>query len=652
MKNFFLLNKNKKVFALLLAILMFLSCLVFYGCEIEDFSDESTLPQQTFYENFVGGFNTVFANDLTGSGEIDESADKVNKIYFTTLQALIYFYGNGNIGLLDNTYAPEIKNLSTFNQNAPFPDSIRMFVTAENGNENSKPLTNTNKHWNWLIDPNDMNILPTQAINPDPNSNENIDDVLVKIDTYLNWKNSLLYQENDYLFTFRNDYSFPMYMQEIFEVVLYEIMLGIEPTEIEVSYENVTNFFYTDHGGSYTIDSGKLYTVKISSSSTFTDITDNVIYQIIYNDNSSALIKNITIVDYKDKIRPKVLESIDKLQKKYRSNSRYIGLTKENADKLISYILNEMIGADLVAYDYNTYRNQPVNYRNYVATIANSIYVQTYDGSGDDWEYVFIGSGGQEISFMFEGFNTTTGVKPEGSFTAKPATFVRYYPGETFFEPYEVEYAFANVPVGEYQSILVVPAESNETAIDNGLKLESGFIFNFMSKNKDLKINTKIRYQYYNEETGYRKLFEFDCDQVNFENREQKIAPDGSIYYENDFEFAINPEKDLPPEITNEESGSYKTITYTVGFFKNKKLLDNIANETEVSLSNPSVSEIQDLYKVIPSKNGFGGITVLNEKKINSSFFEIVLDVVKSPTDPKNTDYNFALILVPIFGIL
>ena len=629
MKSFFLSVKFKKVFALFLAIIICLTCLLLSGCGEEDFqSPENPTQQQTFFEKYIGGFNTVFANDLTGSGGIIDDQNKIEETIDATTFGILYFYGNGK-----EPTNEELTGIIGFNNNAPFPDSIRMLVTAENGNENLSPIANTDKHWNWFIDPNSSPTLGMLIV------------ALNDAENYTAW----IEIAKQLLAT---SYSFPQFMQDIFQVVLYEIMLGIEPTEIEISYENVSNYQYKDGEEDKTIASGRLYTVKIVSSSTITNIKDNILYRIIYDNDALSAQPIVMLNDYQGENKNKVDATLGELQENYLSNSRYIGLTKENSDKLISYILNEMIGADLVAYDYNTYRNQPVNYRNYVATIANLIYIQTYDGSGDDWEYVFIGSGGQEISFVFEGFNTTSGVKPEGSFTAKPATFVRYYPGETFFEPYEVEYAFANVPVGEYQSILVVPAESNETAIDNGLKLESGFIFNFMSKNKDLKINTKIRYQYYNEETGYRKLFEFDCDQVNFENREQKIAPDGSIYYENDFEFAINPEKDLPPEITNEESGSYKTITYTVGFFKNKKLLDNIANETEVSLSNPSVSEIQDLYKVIPSKNGFGGITVLNEKKINSSFFEIVLDVVKSPTDPKNTDYNFALILVPIFGIL
>lgn len=625
MKNFFLSVKFKNVFALFLAIIICLTCLLLSGCEEEDFQDPDNPTQQsTFFEKYVGGFNTVFANDLTGSGGIDESQDKISDIYLTNLSGLLYFYGNGK-----EPTNEELTGITGFNNNAPFPDSIRMLVTAENGNGNLNPIANTDKHWNWFIDPNSLLTIDyLQSLFYDEDNNK------VK---YSQWKDFAI---EDLI---GSNYDFPDYMQDIFQVVLYEIMLGIEPTEIEISYENVTNFFYTDHGGSYTIDSGKLYTVKISSSSTLTNISDNVIYQIIYNDNSSALIKNITIVDYEDKIKPKVLESLDKLQEKYLSNSRYIGLTKQNADKLISYILNEMIGADLVAYDHNTYRGQPVNYRNYVATIANLIYVQTYDGSGDNWEYVFENNQ-TKISFVFEGTDNE-GIKDQGSFAAKPATFVRYYPGETLFGEFGVEYQFDGVPVGEYQSILIVPAKTPTTIPENGIKLESGFVFNFMTRNKDLKINTKVRYQYYNEETGYRKLFEFDCNQVNFDDGYQGTAPDGSTYWENDFDFSVDTNK-LPEDLVQQEidSTGYRIKTYTIGFFNNAELL-NKTSSGEISLANPSVSDIQDLYKVIPSQNGFGGITVLNEKKMNCSFFEIVLDVVKSPTDPENTDYNFALVL-------
>ena len=167
-----------------------------------------------------------------------------------------------------------------------------------------------------------------------------------------------------------------------------------------------------------------------------------------------------------------------------------------------------------------------------------------------------------------------------------------------------------------------------------------------MSYNKDLKINAKVRYQYYNEITGYRKLFEFDCDQINFDDGYEGVDPDGRTYWENDFELSIETDE-LPADVvtTEKDSTGYEVTYYTIGFFNNDSLLDAVAGAEGGEVTLTEFEAIQDLYKVIASQNGYGGITVLNEKKINSSFFEIVLDVVKTPNDPPDTDYNFRLVL-------
>ena len=170
MKNFFLSVKFKNVFALFLAIIICLTCLLLSGCEEEDFQDPDNPTQQsTFFEKYVGGFNTVFANDLTGSGGIDESQDKIAKMFETTLNGgILYFYGNGK-----EPTNEELTGITGFNNNAPFPDSIRMFVTAENGNGNLNPIANTDKHWNWFINPN-ANYPTTNILNPETSPYENI----------------------------------------------------------------------------------------------------------------------------------------------------------------------------------------------------------------------------------------------------------------------------------------------------------------------------------------------------------------------------------------------------------------------------------------------------------------------------------------------
>ena len=341
---------------------------------------------------------------------------------------------------------------------------------------------------------------------------------------------------------------------------------------------------------------------------------------------------------------PAVTSYIEYLQEQYEGQTRYTGFTKDNADRLIDYILDEVIGEEAVVDDYNTSRNNPTNYRNYVDTIVDIVYGLTYDGSGDSWVYSY--SQIPNYTVEFDITDESGNIKGQTDFAAKPATYVRYFPGETLFGEDDVDYQFSNKPIGEYQSILVVPARTITTLLEGGIRLEAGFVFNFMSYNKDLKINAKVRYQYYNEITGYRKLFEFDCDQINFDDGHEGVDPDGRTYWENDFELSIETDA-LPADVvtTEKDSTGYEVTYYTIGFFNNDSLLDAVAGAEGGEVTLTEFGEIQDLYKVIASQNGYGGITVLNERKINSSFFEIVLDVVKTPNDPPDTDYNFRLVL-------
>lgn len=99
--------------------------------------------------------------------------------------------------------------------------------------------------------------------------------------------------------------------------------------------------------------------------------------------------------------KAKIQEVLESLQQEYLEKSRYIGLTKQNADKLIDYILTEIIGKELVLRDYNNYKNEPVNFRNYVETIAYLVYSQTYDGSDEDWVYSFPSGNSTKITYTF-----------------------------------------------------------------------------------------------------------------------------------------------------------------------------------------------------------------------------------------------------------
>lgn len=600
--------------------------------------------QRTVFENYVSGFAAVYANSENGDySGIQASQDKTSDMLGKIKDGLIFNYGSGN----DDTYR--------YSVNAPFYDSIRMLVTNDNGTATA----NLNKHWNWSFDfatsnhTNQLNhIKPKDNINP----KEQYNDWLLRI-TGQN-SSSKSYEKLDL-----STYTLPEYMSDILQIVLYQTMIGYsELYKLEITFESVSTFTFKNGNKTTTIENGKVYTVKLKN-------TNTILFQsITYEDDGDYA---TDIVKY---YKPKA-ESVANLKsypytyikeylygeggtkdnptgglaKEYLEKSRYVGLTKQNADKLIDYILTEIVGKDLVLYDYDNYKNQPVNFRNYVETIAYLVYSQTYDGSNEDWVYTFPSGNSAKITYTFDQGQRnnakTKGLLNEserGSFSAKPATYVKYFPGESFFGDPNSTNQFAGKPYAEYQSIVIDPAISAETTKDGGIKLEAGFGFKFMSRNKNLRIIPKIRYCVYNEETGTQYFYEFDADEINFNGAKSFVNAAGQTCYENNFDFGVDVSK-LDPSLvkTQVDSSGHKETTYTVGFFQNKELLNSVVAETRLT----EKAGVQDFYKVVESKNGHGGTTVLNEKHIKSSFFEIVFDIVKSETDPEGTDYNFSLVL-------
>ena len=151
-----------------------------------------------------------------------------------------------------------------------------------------------------------------------------------------------------------------------------------------------------------------------------------------------------------------------------------------------------------------------------------------------------------------------------------------------------------------------------------------------------------VEFSVYNEETGTQYFYEFNADEINFNGAKSFVNAAGQTCYENNFDFGVDVSKLAPSLVkTQVDSSGHKETTYTVGFFQNKELLNSVVDETRLT----EKAGVQDFYKVIESKNGHGGTTVLNEKHIKSSFFEIVFDIVKSESDPEGTDYNFSLVL-------
>ncbi len=649
--------KKKKLInsflCLLLCLVFGLGGVLFSGCWLED---EYNNAYVSFYEQYIAGFNTVYANSETQQRQI---TDNLEEILLRVQYGMLYNYGNGDSSR--NIYA----------HGEVFPDSIRMLVykdsddyakIADKTKQTLTPTTDITKFlsWNWnflYLMKDDEGTYVNKINNLTPKESEKYEDWETRL-----LSGSQLQQRID-----KGSYVFPQYMRDIMRIALYEILLGYEPTKIDVTItDDAENTEY-------------VYTVKVESSPNKT-LENLVLYQ---NRTKKDLSKTDDIVPYggledevkKDKIDP----YIAKLSEEYKTTTLYTGLTKQNADILINYILKEIIGEEAVNYDYKNFKNSPVNFRDYVSTIAYLIYSQSYDGSGDTWTYNYTSSkdSSVKISYTFSvgeraramsaklmsekamdeswfDYNSSNPgnskiyTEVQAGFSARPATFVRYYEGEKLFGDFDAVDQFSGKPYAEYQSIVVDPKISEETLPSQGLELECGFCFNFMTKNKDLKIATKIRYYIYDEETGTGKLFEFDGNTIDFVSGANTFKNSaGETCYENDFDFSIDTAEleKLDPTLVRHEvqDNDPNTCYYTVPFFKNSEIIQK-AKESELSLSSEDASKIARLYKVIESEKGYGGLTVLDEKKVKSSFFEIVLDVIKSPED-ENTDYNFSLVV-------
>lgn len=641
-KNVKKLNKKlKAILCLCLALLFSFSAFLFAGCDkdIGDIGGGSGGSggsgggenQRTFFENYVSGIAAVYANSESG-GYSGLSSEETSKMLEQISIGLLANYGSGA-----NSDKYKYSTDDPFYDD-PFYDSIRMLVTNDNGY--AKEQTNLPNRWSWYLNPNlqgNKNIAPKEN------------------ETFSVWKDRITNKSgnerpND---CFNENYNFDIFT-DAFQIVLYEIMLGYEPTTLSI-----------DSGSKISLKSNKgliqefntpYYYVTIKSCKNNPSLIGLYLHKEQGNVSSNLTIGDENHTWYLEEYtydNPYIDEEIglykESLKQEYLSKSRYVGLTKQNADKLIDYILTEIIGTDLVLLDYNQYRNQLVNFRNYVSTIAYLVYSQTYDGSDEDWVYSFPSGNSTKITYTFNQEQRKNakakGLLNEselGSFMAKPATYVKYFPGESFFGDPDATDQFAGKPYAEYQSIVIVPAISAETRKDGGIKLEAGFVFNFMTQNKNLRIIPKVRYCVYNEETGTQFFYEFAADEINFSGAQSFVNAAGQTCYEDDFDFGVDISK-LDPSLvkTQVDSTGYKETTYTVGFFKNKELLDSVVDETRLT----EQEGVQDFYKVVESKNGHGGTTVLNEKHIKSSFFEIVFDIVKSETDPENTDYNFSLVL-------
>lgn len=704
---------KKRVFSFLLAIIMAFMPVFFAGCEIDDSegggsvggiggSGGSSPGQASFYKEFLNGFKVVYSKS-----QIGQSADIElikNEFFLDMLSTLDGYYGSG----LEN------KNLATF-----FPDSIRQTIyqdSAGNAKLGDNNSTIKNDKWLWTLNPNDAGV-----------SVSDVSDLTKK-------NNSSQKKYSDFINDFVKDFyqsdypqlSSPNYYSKPLQIVLYETLLGYcqngndHRTMFEAKY--VDNEIEPIKILSTSYETHKcVFEIKITNCNN-QSINNTVIYRAInlyyIDENNETKEKKQKPIELPDELKNELITEIpnsvnnylNSLKETYFSNATYSGLTKTDADSLVTYILNNVIGEEVVKNDYiqfgpnSSYYNNDTenvnyvengknfyNYRYYVGRVAEIVYNFVYDGS-DEFVYTY-NQNGINITYDFvEAYKAKKGKHPKDAmgeldetgnetnfqFRPKTASFLRDYDTDMFFsnaDAFDIfgdskseAHSFDNSPMSEYQSVVMMPSKDITL---------SGIWMQIFSPNPDLAIKVYIRFYAYDKATGVGKLFTWEQDKIDFYQSEpydmayseqdckyHKYVPGkGYLYkttekdnsgnliegYYTDFEVGVSVE-DVPEQFVElydrDDPNALQLDSVKLDKFKNTESDPMLKAEGE-EVNGIVEAKLQSTYayKVIPSKNGFGGVTVLDESKVDFSFYEMVFDIEKDISHAsQNYDYKLCVV--------
>lgn len=690
------MNMKKRVFSFLLAIVMAFMPMLFAGCESEeslgggDFGGgaggsggSSTPGQSSFYKQFIDGFKVVYSKSQIGQSNDIEIIQ--NGFFLDILTNLDNYYGSGDGN----------GNLETF-----FPDSIRQTIYQRT--DGKATLADgtiiKNDKWLWTLNPNETTTLEEIKQN-------------AKASMYKDFVEGYIGMAYPQLSTY---YATPL------QIVLYETLLGYSQngtdnrTMFEVEY--VDNIIEPIKILSTSYETHKcVFEIKITKCNN-QSINNTVIYRAInlyYIDRNEQ--KPIDLPEELEKeliteIPSSVNNYLNSLKETYSSTATYSGLTKTDADSLITYILNNVIGAEVVKNDYvqfgpnSSYYNNDTenvnyvengknfyNYRYYVGRVAEMVYKFVYDGS-DEFVYTY-NQNGINITYDFvASYTAENGHHPkedigkldaEGKelgfqFRPKTASFLRDYDTDMFFsnsDAFDIfgdsnseAHSFDNSPMSEYQSVVIMPTKEMTL---------SGIWMQIFSPNPDLAIKVYIRYYAYDPTTGTGKLFTWEQDEIDFYQSEpydmayankdckyhKYVEGKGYLYkttekdnngnkiegYYTDFEVGCSVE-DVPEQFVElydrNDPNALQLDAIKLDKFNNSSSDPKLKAEgSPVNGIVESQLNLAYAYKVIPSKNGFGGVTVLDERKVNFSFYEMVFDIVKDISfASQNYDYKLSVV--------
>lgn len=683
---------KKKLLSIFLAIVMAVVPMLFAGCEF-DLDDETGSGGNggsggsggensgSFYTQFIDGFKVVYSKSQIGQAtDINKNIDKLSENILIDLNK---YYGSGSKDENGNIIKPF------------FPDSIRQTIYQKNG---KATILDSDIKWLWTLNPNVSGISVSDIVDYISENEPTLEELINEKDN-LAWE-SYPQLSND------NYYSKPL------QIVLFETMLGYDQTVFEVEF--VEDYEYKVPNSSLSVIDENYYkfAIKVKSSPNTRIIGKYVYYyeteiKVTYSIDGQYTKIQLpgTKLDCDEEINKYLGDWTQKtgLMGEYQNKATYSGLTKTDADALITYILNYVIGAGVVKHDYekfgpnSSYHNSEeenanyiensknyYNYRYYVGRVAEMVYSQVYDGS-DEFVYTYKGDG-FEIKYdyisEYKKQNGADALPDVNTASMRPqsASFLRDYDTDMFFsnaDAFDIfgdsnsdAHSFDNSPMSEYQSVVIMPKEDMTL---------SGMWMQIFAPNPDLAINVYVRYYAYNKETGKGQLFTFTQDKIDFYQStpydnaytgrdceyHKYVEGKGYLYkttekdndgnliegYYADFEVTVDV-TEIPPEFVEEydrdDSSQIALDSVKLDKFNNSESDPKLKAESNGTETNGIVEASLNgeyAYKVIPSSNGFGGVTVLDESKVDFTFFEMVFDIQKDPTlASQNYDYKLSIV--------
>ena len=293
-------------------------------------------------------------------------------------------------------------------------------------------------------------------------------------------------------------------------------------------------------------------------------------------------------------ISPSASALLPSLQAEYSKYATYIGIAKDtDIPKITNYILYKVIGSQKFnETDTNNYFSR-TDYQDIIEQMIWNGVLENYDFSDNNGQNASLGS-------LYDIF---------------PTNVIKDYEANSFFISSKDGQNFAHIPSGEYQSLVMMPTKDNYLYE----------MWYFLVSSKVLSVD--VSYRYYDSATG------------NF----YQSAP---VTVQTQVESNFNESRAQILNVNFYDEENEETL------FLTKSFNQNIGNGIlKASSSKYMDFQTKQYYKALPSVNGFGSVSVLDETAFisdGSSFFELVFDVHKDPAKPLE-DYSFKVGMYSLF---